>query len=95
MTEDINPARESGPEVLKISSRKPVAAEEEKSFAKMTGRTSFGIFKRFPRGARNETIRSSAPDERKIWIAKNKAIKVGAISNTILNPSITPSRNGV
>ena len=43
MTEERKPTAESGPEVLKISRRKPVAAEEENNLAKMTGRTSVGI----------------------------------------------------
>ena len=43
-----------------------LTAEEEKSLAKMTGRISFGILSRFPTGVRNRTIRSKAPEERKI-----------------------------
>lgn len=66
MTEDIVPARESGPDVLNIFKRNPVAAEEEKSFAKITGRTSLGIFKIFPMGVRKLTRRSNAPEERNI-----------------------------
>mgnify|MGYP000907755843 CR=1 FL=1 len=51
---------------LPISSRNPVAAEEEKSFAKITGKTSLGIFNSFPIGVRKRTIRSKAPEERNI-----------------------------
>lgn len=94
MTEERNPGRESGPDVLKISKRKPVAAEEENNFAKITGRTSFGILNIFAIGLNKFTKRSKAPEERKICMAKNSAMSVGAISITILKPSLTPFKNG-
>lgn len=66
MIDDINPAKESGPEVLKISRRNPVAAEEENNFAKITGSTSFGIFKSLPIGVKKLITRFKASEERKI-----------------------------
>ncbi len=94
MTEERKPGSESGPDVLKISRRNPVAAEAENNFAKITGRTSFGILKRVPIGLNKFTNKSNAPEERKICMAKNRAIKVGATSITILKPSLTPFKKG-
>lgn len=64
-----------------------MAAEDENSFAKITGSTSFGILKSFPTGVNADTSRSNAPEVLKIWTARKSAISVGAISRTTLNPS--------
>jgi len=50
MTEPVNPAKESGPYSLKISSKNPVAAEVEKSRTTMRGIKRAGKNSSFSRG---------------------------------------------
>lgn len=57
------------------------------------GVVSFGIPKKFVTGESKEQIVSKAPEALSIFMARNKATRVGVMFRTILNPSLAPLMN--
>lgn len=90
MIEAANPRKESGPYSRKISSRKPVAAEVEKSRTKTRGTKREGRKIIFSRGRKTFSRKSSIPEARRADTAVINPIKVGAILITVRNPRSVP-----
>ncbi len=88
--DDIMPAGESGPVVLKISSIMPVAAEDENILMIATGIISEGISKGAASGVNIPAIKSRKLELLIMETAKRRATRVGRISMTSLKPSFTP-----
>lgn len=89
----ISPILESVPYSLKISSKSPVAADDENIFTIVSGTSSPGNLKNFVNLPMNSARKSRNPDALRIPTAVINPTSVGIIFMTVKNPLRAPLIN--
>ena len=88
--EAISPSRESLPYSLKMSRRRPVAAEEENIFTMVSGTSSPGKPMYAVKWPMIDDRKSRKPEARRIPTATMRPMRVGMIFMTVKKPLFAP-----